>query len=146
MRGNMIVLASDHAGYELKQKIKNWLNKRNIDFCDVGADALDTEDSFVTYAKEAVEHFSKTCKQNDRLLLVCGSGIGMSIVANRHSNIRAVLAYSKKQARAGRLHTDCNCLCLGARHICFLKAKCIINTFLKTEFLGGKYLDRINSI
>ena len=142
----MIVLASDHAGFELKQKIKNWFNKKNIDFFDVGADVLDVEDSFVQYAKMAVEHFSKNCNKDDKLLLVCGSGIGMSVVANRNPNIRAVLAYSKKQARDGRLHTDCNCLCLGARHICFLKAKCIIKTFLKTDFLAGKYLERINSI
>ena len=143
----MIIIASDHAGFGLKNKIKHWFDKNNIQHFDAGADNFKESDSYVDYAKKAVEYFIKNCNKDvDKLLLVCGSGVGMSIVANRFAGIRAVLAYSSKQAKQGRQHNNCNCLCLGARNTCFIKSKCIIKTFLKTEFFAGKHLDRINSI
>ena len=143
----MIILASDHAGFGLKNKIKNWFNKNNIEFFDIGANSFEESDSYVDYGKKAVEYFLNNCSKDvDKLLLVCGSGVGMSIVANRFDGIRAVLAYSSKQAKQGRQHNNCNCLCLGARNTCFIKSKCIIKTFLNTNFLAGKHLDRINAI
>ena len=143
----MIVLGSDHAGFELKEKLKKWFEKNNIQFFDVGAKQIDGQDSYVDYAKNGVEYFVKNCnKEKDKLVLICGSGVGMSIVANRHSEIRAVLAYSKKQAVQARQHNDCNCLCLGARNTTIFFAKQIVKAFLKTDFLQGKYLDRIKTI
>ena len=143
----MIILASDHAGFELKEKIKAYLKNKDIDFFDIGASSFEKDDSYVDYGKKAVEYFVQNCNADaDRLFLICGSGIGMSIVANRNSRIRAVLACCKKQAEQGRQHNNCNCLCVGARNTSFSKAKKILEVFLKTEFLGGKHLERINSI
>ena len=143
----MIVLGSDHAGFELKEKLKRYFSKKNIEFSDAGAVELEKNDSYVIYGKGAVEYFINNCNvDKDKLILICGSGIGMSIVANRNPKIRAVLAYSAKQAVQGRQHNNCNCLCLGARNLCFLKAKCIVSKFLKAEFLGGKYAERLKSI
>ena len=142
----MIVIASDHAGYNLKNKVKVWLKKQGQDVFDAGADKFDDQDSYVDYAKSAINHFSKSAKADDKLILICGSGVGMSIVANRHKNIRAVLAYSTKQVIQGRKHNNANCLCVGARNTCFLKTKHLIKKFLQTEFLGGKYQKRIDSI
>ena len=142
----MFVIAGDHAGFELKKKIKTWFDKIGEIYYDCGPDKIASDDSFVLYAKDAIEHFKKNCKQGDILLLICGSGIGMSIVANRDSQIRAVLAYTEKQAKQSRLHNNANCICLGARNTSFWRAKRIIKTFQKTSFLGGKYQDRMNSI
>ena len=143
----MIVLGCDHAGFLLKERLKKWLFKNGEKVFDAGAELFDVQDSYVLHGKNAVEYFLKNCDKNqDKLVLICGSGVGMSIVANRNENIRAVLAYAKKQAKQAREHNNANCLCLGARNTSFLKAKSIANTFLKTEFLGGKYLERINSI
>lgn len=142
----MFVVASDHAGFELKKKIKKWFDKTNQKYFDCGAENFDAEDSFVDYAKKAIEYYTKKCKPSDVLLLICGSGIGMSIVANRNKDIRAVLASNSKQAKQSRFHNNANCLCIGARNTSFLKAKSIINSFQKTNFLGGKYQDRMNNI
>ena len=143
----MIVIASDHAGFELKENLKKWLFKKEIYVYDVGAYVLDGDDSYVDYAKNAVRYFTKNCDVNeDVLLLICGSGVGMSIVANRNTKIRAVLAYDKIQAEQGKAHNNCNCLCLGARNTSPLSAKHILETFLSTKFLGGKHKKRIDSI
>ena len=143
----MIVIASDHAGFKKKEKIKNWLEKQNAQFFDAGPEIFDAGDSYVSFAKKAIDFFTANCDvENDRLILICGSGIGMSIVANRNTKIRAVVALSKKQAVQARQHNNCNCLCIGARNTSFLRMKVIIKAFLKVDFLGGKYLDRVNSI
>lgn len=142
----MFVIAGDHAGFGLKEKLKNWFEKTNQKYYDIGSDKVIEDDSFVLYAKNAIEYYKKNCSEKDVLLLICGSGIGMSIVANRDNEIRAVLALSVKQAKQARLHNNANCLCLGARNTCFLRAKKIIKTFENTNFLGGKYQERMNTI
>ena len=143
----MIVIGYDHAGMELKEKLVKYFNKSKIDYFSVGPKVYDSEDSFVPYAKEAIDYYKSECnEQKDYLLLICGSGIGMSIVANRDAKIRAVLAYDKIQAKQARMHNNANCLCLGGRNTSFSKAKKIFETFISTNFLGGKYQDRINSI
>ena len=143
----MIIIASDHAGFLLKERLKKWFLKSNIKFVDVGAKDFDHLDSYVLHAKNAVEYYAKNCDaKNDKLVLICGSGVGMSIVANRSDIVRAVLANSKVQAKQARMHNDCNCLCLGARNTNFAKAKQITKVFLTTDFLGGKYLERIKQI
>lgn len=143
----MLIIASDHAGFKLKQKLVAWLKNQNLYVVDCGALQYQSMDSYVDYAKKAIDYFLKNCNANtDKLILVCGSGVGMSIVANRQKNIRAVLAYSAKQAKQGRNHNNCNCLCLGGRNTAYLRAKHIVNVFLKTNFLGGKYECRLNTI
>ena len=142
----MIYIACDHAGFNLKQKLLKWFKKKNIEFTDFGATNFNEQDSYVDYAKKVIEQFNRKKNTEDKLLLICGSGVGMSIVANRNKNIRAVLAYTSKQVYQARQHNDVNCLCIGARNTCYLKVIKLIKTYLKTEFLGGKYLERIKSI
>ena len=142
----MIVIASDHAGFKLKEKIKIWLKKQKIYFVDCGAEKFDKDDSFVDYAKKSIDFYQKNCQKTDLLVLICGSGVGMNIVANRNSGINAVLALSPKQAEQSRLHNNANCLCIGARNTSFWTAKKIIKKFISTDFLGGKYLERMNNI
>lgn len=143
----MIVLACDHAGLKLKTQLKKWFEKQKIEVFDCGAMQFDGMDSYVDYAKKALLFFEQLQdKSNAKILLVCGSGVGMSIVANRNKNIRAVLAQTPRQAKQARMHNDCNCLCLGARNVSFFRAKKIAKQFLQSEFLGGKYLQRLNCI
>ena len=143
----MIIIASDHAGFEAKENLKKYLTNQKIYFYDVGATIFDANDSYVDFGKKAVDYYVENCDvEIDKLILICGSGIGMSIVANRNPKIRAVLANSAKQAKQGREHNDCNCLCVGARNTSYFHIKKILNTFLNTEFLGGKYKERIETI
>lgn len=142
----MIYISCDHAGFDLKQKLVRWFEKTGLNYVDFGAKTYNQLDSYVDYAKLALNEFVDKKNIEDRLVLICGSGVGMSIVANRNKNIRAVLAYSNKQVFQARQHNDANCLCIGARNTSFLKSKKFVKTFLTTEFLGGKHLERINSI
>ncbi|MGN1212826.1 MAG: RpiB/LacA/LacB family sugar-phosphate isomerase [Christensenellales bacterium] len=142
----MIYISCDHAGFDLKQKLVKWFEKIGLNYVDFGAKTYNQLDSYVDYAKLALNEFVDKKNVEDKLVLICGSGVGMSIVANRNKNIRAVLAYNNKQVFQARQHNDANCLCIGARNTNFLKSKKFIKTFLTTEFLGGKHLERINSI
>ena len=142
----MIVVACDHAGFALKQKFIEYFKKNDVVFFDCGATEFDAEDSYVKYAKDAIKYFDNNYQYGDLLLLICGSGVGMSIVANRQNNIRAVLAKSAKQAKQAREHNDANCLCIGARNTGFWHAKQIFKKFIQTKFLGGKYKSRIDEI
>ena len=143
----MIIISNDHAGIDLKNSFVEYFEPKNINFVDFGAKVLEPNDSFVDYAKSAIEYFVSNCDtEKDVLLLICGSGVGMSIVANRNPQIRAVLCFNKIQAEQGRLHNNCNCLCLGERNTDFESAKEIFETFVSTNFLGGKYKDRIDKI
>ena len=142
----MIYISCDHAGFYLKQRLVKWFEKTGLNYVDFGAKTYNQLDSYVDYAKLALNEFVDKKNVEDKLVLICGSGVGMNIVANRNKNIRAVLAYNNKQVFQARQHNDANCLCIGARNTGFLKSKKFIKTFLTTEFLGGKHLDRINSI
>ncbi|MFQ6723758.1 MAG: ribose 5-phosphate isomerase B [Clostridia bacterium] len=138
----MIILACDHAGFELKEYLKQYLTKRNIDFVDAGALTYDDNDDYPDIIKSAVKHVLKDI--NNRGIFICGSGVGVSMVANRYKGVRAVLAQDTSVAEMARLHNNANVLCLGARTICRRRATNIINTFLNTDFLGGKHQRRID--
>ena len=138
----MIILASDHAGYELKEYLKLYFTKRGINFIDAGAVKYDAQDDYPDIAKSAVKQILSNSENVG--ILICGSGVGMSMVANRHKGIRAVLAQDANVAQMARLHNNANVLCLGARTICKRRATNIINTFLTTEFEGGKHQRRID--
>lgn len=143
----MIVVGCDHAGLKLKQKLTKHFQKKGISFFDVGADSFEPLDSYVDYAKKAIDYYIANCNLDaDKLVLICGSGIGMDITANRNTKIRSVLALSTKQAVQGRMHNNANCLCLGCRNTNYICAKHIVGKFLKTEFLGGKYQKRLETI
>ncbi len=139
----MIILASDHAGYELKEQIKAFFNKENITTIDVGA-----------YSKERVDYpdFAKLGNAkvlenpNNIGIYICGTGIGMSIAANRNPKIRAALCDSVKFASLARRHNDANVLVLSGRYLNKRKAINIVKEFLTTKFEGGRHLRRVKKL
>lgn len=142
----MIIIACDHAGFKYKLALIEYLQKQGHAVKDMGATVFDENDSYTTYAKLACEEFSARIKENNHLILICGSGVGMSICANRYKNIRAVNAFSVKAAKLSRMHNDANCLCLGARLLSFGKIKKITKAFLTENFLGQKHKKRVDEL
>lgn len=140
----MIILGSDHAGLELKEKLKKCLQDKGHDLVDVGAFKEDSNDSFADYVKLMAKAF-KECK-DAKIIAVCGSGVGMSIGLNRNNGIYCVLGYSVEEVKTARLHNNVNALALGGRVLSLNKAKKMIEIFLNTEHLGGKYLERMKNL
>ena len=140
-----IIIGSDHAGFKLKEIIKQHLSDKNkFDILDVGTNSTDSCD-FPDYAEKLSEEVIKD--KNNRGILVCGSGIGVSIVANKFQGIRCALVHDYLTTKLAREHTDCNVISMGESIIGVLQAKTIVDTFLETENLKEeKYLRRINKI
>ena len=138
-----ILIASDHAGFNLKEKIKPFLLKKNLEIIDLGTCSKDRCDypkfAFVLAQKISAGKFK-------RGILICKTGIGNSIMANRLRGVRAALAYNVKAARLSREHNDSNVLVLGSAFVNKNLAEKIINTWLKTRFAGGRHLKRLNLI
>lgn len=138
-----IALASDHAGYELKKSIMNYLSENGIQNEDFGCEADERVD-YVDYAEKAVK---KVCiGEYARAILVCGTGLGMAIVANKHKGIRATPCTDEYSAEMSRKHNDSNCLTLGGRILPQDEALGIIKVWLETEFEGGRHQGRIDKI
>lgn len=138
----MIYLASDHAGYLTKLKVISLFEKHQIEFKDLGTNSTDSVD-YPDYAKILADNVLNT--PNSVGILICRTGIGMSIAANRHKGIRAALCRSKKDAMLSRQHNNANVLVICAGGCC-LKRKQIIHTFLNTEFEGGRHLKRVEKL
>ena len=138
-----IILASDHAGFKLKEEIKNFLIKKRKEILDLGTNNTDSVD-YPDFAHRLSNEMKKNSKQIG--ILVCGSGIGMDIVANRHKNIRAALCYSIKSTKLSRQHNNANVITIGARLIKKNVALKCVSTFIKTKFEGGRHLRRIKKI
>ncbi|MCV3471160.1 ribose 5-phosphate isomerase B [Campylobacter sp. CNRCH_2015_0814] len=136
-----IYIASDHAGFILKQEIINFLQEKNIIFEDLGPFNNDRCD-YPDYA----HLLSSKIDENSFGILVCGSGIGMSIAANRHTNIRCALCNEPLSAKLSREHNDANVLALGARLTGVDMAFEIISNFINTSFSGGRHCVRISKI
>ena len=136
-----IFLASDHAGFKLKEKVKKFLVKRGENVIDLG-----TKNSNSTDYPDYANHLSKKIKKNQFGILICGSGIGMSIAANKHKKVRAALCYNIKSAKLSRQHNNANVIAIGSRLTnSNLALKCV-KTFLKTNFEGGRHLKRVKKI
>lgn len=136
-----IAIASDHAGFELKEKIKKYLEDHEIqDFGAISTDSIDYPQTGFPAAKAVA---SQKC---DRGILICGSGIGMSIVGNKVDGIRAALCHTKEFAELSRKHNDANVLVLSGRFISHYLAEEIIDVWLKTKFEGGRHQRRIELI
>jgi len=135
-------IASDHAGFSLKQELQNDLGK-DFDFVDLGTDSAASVD-YPDYAHKMAEFL----KDNPEYLgiLICGSGIGISITANRHKHIRSALCHNAEIAGLAREHNNANILVLGARFINIAQAKEMLVTFAKTKFTGGRHQERIQKI
>jgi len=141
MKVKRIFIASDHAGYNLKENIKKSLIKKNKKVMDLGPKNYNSVD-YPDYA----HLLSKKIKKNNIGILICGSGIGMSIVANRHKNVRAALCHSTKSAFLSRKHNNANVIALGARLTTKNVALKYIDKFIKTKFEGGRHLRRVKKI
>ena len=141
----MIIIGCDHAGFELKEKIKKYLiNKNEYAVVDVGAFKLDNEDNFSNYVNLMLKCFDEN--KSSKIIAVCGSGVGMSIGLNKHKGVFCVLGYSEEEVKTARLHNDVNALAIGGRVTSFSKAKKMIEVFLTTEHLNGKYKKRMEEI
>ena len=138
-----IFISSDHAGYNLKELIKNKFKKR-YKFQDLGTDNSKNSVNYPDYAHKLCKKVSSNSKNMG--ILVCGSGIGMSMAANRHRKIRAAVCYSVKNTKLSRLHNNANIITLGSRltkkNIAF---KCI-EIFMNTKFEGGRHKKRVKKI
>jgi len=128
-----VIIASDHAGFKLKEKIKKYLEIQDIEYRDLGTDSLDSVD-YPDYALKVAEHVTKN--KNRRGILVCGTGTGMTIAANKVKGIRAVAAYDVYSAKMSRVDNDSNVLGLRGRFFPYQKVKKIINVWLNTPFSG----------
>ena len=140
---NVIIIGSDHAAFGLKEKIKRFLIEKGFRVEDAGADS-EASVSYVDYGKKVAGAVSTG--QFSRGILLCGTGLGMSMVANRFPKVRAALCSDVFSAQLSRIHNDANILVLGGRIIGDVLAFELVRTWLETEFEGGRHLDRIKCI
>ena len=138
-----ICIASDHAGYELKEKIKDYLINKSISVIDLGP-FTDNSVDYPDYAKKVAKRL--TLRKSDAGILVCGSGTGMAITANKFKGIRAAQCYSKHNTILSREHNNSNVICLGSRMLKYKDAFKYVTYFLNTKFKGGRHQKRIKKI
>jgi len=140
---NEILIASDHAGFTLKEQLKAYLLKKGLRINDLGAHSEKRCD-YPVFAYNLAKGIS--CKKHNRGILICKSGIGTSIVANRLPGVRASLCYNAEAARLTREHNDSNVLVLGSGFVNEKQAKKILDVWLNTGFIGGRHRRRLNQI
>ena len=143
MKFRKVFLASDHAGFLLKQVISNFLKKKGFKISDLGPknnNSTDYPDYAHLLAKKMMGH------KNNMGILVCGSGEGMIMAANRHKNIRAALCYDTKSTKLSRKHNNANVMAIGSRLTTKTVALRCTDIFLKTKFEGGRHLRRVKKI
>ena len=138
-----IFISSDHAGFKLKEYIKIYLSKKKLSFQDLGPHNNNKVD-YPDYAHKVAKKV-KISKKNVGIL-VCGSGTGMNIAANKHKNIRAAQCFNLKSTKLSRLHNDANIITLGSRVLSKKNALNFVGVFLNTKFEGGRHSKRIRKI
>ena len=138
-----ICIASDHAGYGLKEKIKDFLISKSISVIDLGPFSYDSVD-YPVYAKKVAKRL--ILRKSEAGVLVCGSGTGMAISANKFKGIRAAQCYNKSSTILSRQHNNSNIICLGSRMLKYKDAFKYVTCFLNTKFEGGRHQKRINKI
>ena len=139
----MIAIGSDHGGYKLKEEIKKYLDEKEIKYVDCGCiseERVDYPDIAKSVAKKVQ---SKECEEG---ILICRSGIGMSIVANKFKGIRCAKCDNEEEAKFSRMHNNSNVLALGADYISTSEAVCIVRAWIATEFEGGRHQERVKII
>jgi ribose 5-phosphate isomerase B len=140
-----IAIGSDHAGFELKETLKKHLLSKKIAIKDFGPDS-DERTDYPDYA-HPVANFVEQDKTNETFgILICGSGNGINMTANKHQGIRGALCWMPEIAELARLHNNANILVLPARYITIEEAKKCVDVFFTTEFEGGRHTDRVNKI
>jgi len=138
-----ICIASDHAGYDLKERIKEYIIKKNVPIIDLGPFSSNSVD-YPDFAKKVSKRL--LLKKSDGGILVCGSGTGMAMTANKFKGIRAAQCYNKKSTVLCRRHNNANIICLGSRMMKNKEAFNFISLFFQTKFDGGRHTKRINKI
>ena len=138
-----VCIASDHAGFDLKETIKNYLIDKKVSIFDAGPYDGNSVD-YPDYAKKIARRVAS--QRSEIGILVCGSGTGMAISANKTKGIRAAVCYNAKSTRLSRQHNNANIIALGSRLIKKDEAMKLIKVFLKTKFEGGRHLRRVKKI
>ncbi len=138
-----VAIGSDHAGYDYKEMIKKYLIEKGIEVIDKGTFSKERTD-YPLFAEKVAKAVAEN--EVDRGILICGTGIGMSITANKVKGVRAALCTNDFMARMARKHNDSNLLCLGQRVIGTDHALSIVDTFFSTEFEGGRHEHRVHLI
>ena len=139
----MIAIGADHGGYKLKEEIKRYLDEKEIKYIDFGTDSEDRTD-YPIYASKVAEAIEKG--QADKGILVCRSGYGMTVVANKYKGIRAASVSEEEAAKFAKADDDINVITLGGDYLTVNQAICIIRNWLGTEFKGGRYQERLEMI
>lgn len=139
----MIAIGSDHGGYKLKEALKKYLDEKEIEYKDYGTYSEDSVDYPDVAKKVAVAIQKNECDQG---ILICRSGVGMSIAANKFKGIRAANCYNEEIAKYARMHNDANILGLGADYMSENDAVCILRMWMATEFEGGRHAERLELI
>ena len=139
----MVAIGSDHGGYKLKEEIKKYLEEKEIEYEDCGTFSEERADYPEIAKAVALEIQNKQC---DKGILICRSGIGMSIVANKFKGIRCAKCENEEEAKFSRMHNDSNVLAIGADYIDTNEAIRVVRAWLATEFAGGRHKDRVDII
>lgn len=139
----MLVVGSDHGGYKLKEEVKKYLDGINAEYTDIGCFDENSVD-YPDIAKKACDKIKNgSC---DKGILICGTGIGISIAANKIDGIRAALCHSEYDAKMTRLHNNSNVLCMGGRTTGIEIALAMVECFLNSEFEGGRHQNRVDKL
>ena len=139
----MIAIGSDHGGFELKEELKKTLEEMNLDYKDYGAYSTDRVD-YPKVAKEVSK--AVQTKECEKGILICRSGYGMAMVANKFKGVRSAPCFETKAAQFSRLHNNTNVLALGADYVTVDEAKEILKVWLNTEFEGGRHQERLDQV
>ncbi len=129
----MLYIASDHAGYPLKEELKSYLQELGFETVDLGNEQLDPSDDYPDFAYRLAQNLLES-EENSKGILICGTGQGMCIAANKVDGIRAALVHDEFTARAAAEHLDANVICLGGRVTDFATAKKLVKIWLETEY------------
>lgn len=138
-----IAIGADHGGYKLKEEIKKYLTDKEIEYVDFGTNSEERVD-YPVIAKNVCKSVQE--KQADFGIVICKTGYGMSIVANKFKGIRCATCYNEESAKFAKLHNNINVLALGAEYVSVNEAICILRMIFATEFEGGRHNERLNMI
>jgi ribose 5-phosphate isomerase B len=142
-----IYIGADHNGFAFKNKLSEYLKRSGYEVVDEGGLSLNPDDDFPQFAGRVVHAMQQDDDADTRGILICGSGQGMAMAANRHKGVRAALAWDQEEARSARNDDDSNVLCLSAREVSFNKTLGIVHTWLMTPFAGApRYKRRIQQL
>lgn len=139
----MVVIGSDHGGYKLKEEVKKYFEEAGIEYEDVGAYSEESV-NYPEFAEKVAKKVQD--KKAETGILICRSGIGMSIVANKFKGVRCAPCYNETTAKFARMHNNANILGLGADYVSVNDAICIVRMFIATQFEGGRHEERVKLI